>query len=223
VRHSLLRSLLPIIAAGTTLSAWSPRFHEAQTGLAMSLVPQAMNRYLSRNADALRNGARGVSNDQVPTVEEVEAQYHRIITLSEENRPSKVIVKELGVLAHQIQLLTDPSATVGVTPLREQFEVYGDEYLPKMTAFKEPFWAVSAPLDPRPQFLKWTEVKFERHRLLMGYIDANSGRRVGGWDVLSAPFAQLQLSFSNGVNATANVWILLWRAAGDSWDVPAGE
>jgi len=32
------------------------------------------------------------------------------------------------------------------------------------------------------------------------------------------PFAQLQLSYSNAVNATANLWILLWRAVGDQWE-----
>lgn len=218
-----LPSVALALAICLPISAWSPRFHEAQTGLAMSLVPTAMNRYLSAHAEALRTGARGFSNDQVPSVEDVEAQYQRVIALSEEGKPSKVIVKELGVLAHQVQLMMDPSATVGVTPLREQFEAYGDEYLPKMTAFKEPFWAVSAPLEPRPQLLKWAAAKYERNRLLQAHIDPNSGKRTGGWDVLSPPFAQLQLSFSNGVNATANIWILLWRSVGESWDVPAEE
>jgi hypothetical protein len=164
-----------------------------------------------------------VGNDQVPSVEAVEDQFRRIVAMSEEHRNSEAIVRELGVLAHMVQLLTDPSATAGITPLREQFEAYGDEYLPKLTAYREPFWALQAPLDPRPHLLEWAKVKYERHALLLPFIDPSSGKRRGTWDVLSTPFGQLQLSFSNGVNATANIWIQLWRAVGDFWDGPGRQ
>jgi len=215
------RCLLPVFLAGASLAAWSPRFHEAQTGLAMGLVPSGMVQYLKDHPRALRDGARGVGNDQVPTVEVIEDQFRRIVSMSEEHRNSDAVVRELGVLAHMVQLLQDPSATQGVTPLREQFEAYGDEYLPKLTAYKEPFWALDAPLDPRPRLLLWAKVKYERVALLLPFIDPVTGKRRGTWDVLSTPFAQLQLSFSNGVNATANIWIQLWRAVGDFWDVPS--
>ena len=119
-----------------------------------------------------------------------------------------------------VQLLMDPSATVGVTPLREQFENYGDEYLPKLVANQEPFWAISAPADPRPKLLEWSRTKYERHRLLLQNFDVATGRRTGAWDVLSPPFALLQLSYSNGVNATANLWIQAWLAVGECWDAP---
>ena len=46
---------------------------------------------------------------------------------------------------------------------------------------------------------------------------------MGAWDDLSVPFAQLQLAYSNGVNATANLWIQLWRAVGDQWGAGAGR
>jgi len=223
VNTQLFRFVLPCLLAAGSLQAWSPRLHEAQTQLALGLVPSGMSLYLKSHAKALREGARGVGSDQVPSVEDVEDQFRRIVSMSEEQKSQDAIVRELGTLAHMVQLLTDPSATVGVTPLREQFEAYGDEYLPKLAAYKEPFWALQEPLDPRPRLLKWAEVKYERHRLLLASIDANTGQRRGTWDVLSVPFAQLQLSYSNGVNATANLWIQLWRAVGDFWDVPVQD
>jgi len=54
-------------------------------------------------------------------------------------------------------------------------------------------------------------------------FDEPTGKRKGGWDELSVPFAQLQLSFSNGINGTANIWIQLWRAVGDQWQIPGDE
>ena len=39
----------------------------------------------------------------------------------------------------------------------------------------------------------------------------------------TVPFAQLQLAYSNGINATANLWIQLWRAVGDQWAAPASN
>jgi len=218
-----IRILLPILFCATVLPAWSPRFHEAQTGLALTLIPKGMALFLQDHARSLRDGARGAGNDQVPSVEAVEEQFQRIVTMSEDQRNPDAIARELGTLARMIQLLTDPSATSGITPLREQFQAYGDEHLAKLTAYREPFWAIQAPLDPRPQFLKWAQVKYERFELLVPSIDPATGKRRGAWDVLSTPFAQLQLSFSNGVNATANTWILLWRSVGDCWPVPGRE
>ena len=213
--------LLPVLLlSATVLRAWSPRFHETQTQLALSLIPKRMASFMQRYPRALDEGARGVANDQVPAPEDVEEQFHRVLQLSEGQARSERVVKELGTLAHMVQLLTDPSATAGVTPLREQFESYGDEHLPRMVANREPFWAVNGSLDPRPHLLRWSEVKYQRHRLLLQHFDAATGRRIGPWDVLSPPFAQLQLAFSNGTNATANLWIQAWRAVGEYWDAP---
>ncbi len=64
--------------------------------------------------------------------------------------------------------------------------------------------------------------KLERNRRLRDHFDEGAGRRIGPWDELSLPFAQLQLAFSTGVHATANLWILVWRAAGDQWEIPPG-
>jgi hypothetical protein len=210
------------LACGS-LAAWSPDFHEAQTARAMNLLPRRMARFLATHAADLRTGARGQSNDQVPTVEDVEDQFQRIVGLTEERKRPERIVKELGVLAHQVQLLTDPSAVRGVSPLREAFQAYGDQVLPKLVLSREPFWAVTAPLDPRPRLLQWARTKFERNQALRECYDEATGRRVGTWDELSVPFAQAQLSFSNGINATANIWIQLWRAVGDQWDAPSEE
>jgi hypothetical protein len=62
----------------------------------------------------------------------------------------------------------------------------------------------------------------ERNRRLKEHFDEAAGRRIGPWDDLSLPFAQMQLAFSSGVHATANLWILIWRAAGDQWELPPG-
>ncbi len=214
-------SILSIfLLAASVLPAWSPHFHEAQTQLALSLIPKRMAGFLRSYPRALSEGARGVANDQIPAPEDVEEQFSRILQISEEQRRPELLVRELGTLAHMVQLLLDPSATVGVTPLREQFESYGNELLPRLVANREPFWAITAPLDPRPQLLKWSALKYERHRLLLQHFDTALGHRTGSWDVLSPPFAQLQLSYSSGVNATANIWIQTWRAVGENWDIP---
>jgi hypothetical protein len=215
-----LRIALFLLLASGGMQAWSPRFHEAQTQLALNLIPRRMARFLKSHPKALSEGARGVANDQIPAPEDVEEQYLRILQISEEQRRPELLVRELGTLAHMAQLLLDPSATVGVTPLREQFEAYGDEHLPRLVANREPFWALTEPLDPRPRLVKWSELKYERHRLLLQHFDVPAGRRIGAWDILSPPFAQLQLSYSNGVNATANLWIQAWRAVGDFWETP---
>lgn len=213
--------VLPILLAASVLPAWSPRFHESQTQLALNLIPKRMASFLKSHPKALSDGARGLANDQIPAPEDVEEQFLHIVQISEEQRRPELLVRELGTLAHMVQLLLDPSATVGVTPLREQFEIYGDEHLPRLVANREPFWAITEPLDPRPRLLKWSELKYQRHRLLLQHFDSNTGRRVGSWDILSPPFAQLQLSYSSGVNATANIWIQTWRAVGECWETPA--
>ncbi len=212
-----------LLLLSTALSGWSPRFHEVQTELATGLIPRNMATYLRANAAELARGARGVSSDQPPTVEEVEEQFRRIVRMSEERRRPALLVRELGTLAHMVQLLTDPSATQGISPLRDRFQTYGDEHLRRLVVSREPFWAVTAPLDPRPALLGWSETKWERHRLLLECFDETTGTPRGSWDLLSIPFAQLQLSFSNGVNATANIWIQTWRAVGDQWEVPLSE
>ena len=213
--HFCLPALLLLAAPG--LRAWSPRFHETQTLLAERLAPRQMAAFLRANASAVVEGARGRANDQVPSVEDVEEQFRLIVALSEEHKRPERLVLELGTLAHQVQLLLDPSAVRGATPLRDAFEAYGDEYLDRLVLTREPFWAVTAPLDPHPALLRWAKVKDERHAALLECWDERNLRRVGPWDELSIPFAQLQLSYSNGVNATANLWIQLWRAVGDRW------
>ena len=220
MRYSSL--CLPALVAllAPQLAAWSPRFHEAQTMLAVRLAPRRMAAFLAAHPAELRQGARGQANDQVPTVEDVEQQFQEIVALSEDTRRPERLVRELGTLAHQVQLLMDPSAVRGASPLRDSFEAYADEKLPRLILSREPFWAVKAPLDPRPPLLRWAKVKYERHQALLECFDEKTGRRVGPWDELSVPFAQLQLSYSNGVNATANLWIQLWRAVGDRWQEP---
>ncbi len=202
------------------LGAWSPRFHEVQTALAAGLIPKAMGQMLRAHSQELFTGARGVGSDQVPTVEDVEEQFQRILRMSTERRRTPQIVRELGALARMVQLLSDPSATLGMTPLRERFEAYGNEHLNRLVVTKEPYWAIDAPYDPRPRLLELYRLKYERHHALAPHFDPEKAQPVGSWDVLSVPFAQLQLAFSTGVNATANFWILAWRAAGEHWEVP---
>lgn len=214
----LLPFFLGLLSTG--LFAWSPRFHEAQTTLAVQLAPRRMRQFLLAYPEALVQGARGQSSDQVPTVEEVEEQFQRIVTLTEQHGRPERVVRELGVLAHQVQLLMDPSALRGATPLRDTFEAYGDEKRLRLALTREGAWAVQGPLDPRPALLRWALKKFERNQALEACFDEKTARRVGPWDDLSMPYAQLQLAYSNGIHATANLWILLWRAVGDQWERP---
>jgi hypothetical protein len=213
---------LALLLASTSLGAWSPRVHETQTAKALRLVPHRMATLLRAHPQALLEGARGVANDQPPTVEQVEAQVRTILRLSEERRRPEDLVRDLGVLAHQVQLLTDPSALEGMSPLRESFEAYADEHLGHLLVTQEPYWAVTGSLDPAVPLRRFMATKQERHRRLREHFDEAQGRRIGPWDELSLPFAQLQLAFSNGVHATANLWILVWRAAGDQWELPGG-
>lgn len=215
-----LRLTALALACGS-MPAWSPRVHEAQTAKALRLVPRRMAALLRAHPQVLLEGARGVANDQPPSVEQVEAQFRTILRMSEERRRPEDLVRDLGVLAHQVQLLADPSAMEGVSPLRESFEAYADEHLPHLLVTQEPFWAVAGSLDPGPPLRRFLDLKQVRNRRLREHFDEGAGKRAGPWDELSVPFAQLQLAFSNGVHATANLWILLWRAAGDQWELPA--
>ncbi len=221
MRKSIRPTLAMLLAFGP-LSAWSPRVHEAQTAKAIRLLPRSMALLLRAHPQALLEGARGVANDQPPTVEQVEAQFRTLLRLSEEHKRPEDIVRDLGVLAHQVQLLTDPSATEGLSPLRESFEGYADDNQAHLLVNQEPYWAVTGSLDPGPPLRRFLAVKLERNRRLREFFDESAGRRIGPWDELSLPFAQMQLAFSSGVNATANLWILVWRAAGDQWELPAG-
>ena len=213
--------VLGLLLACLPLMAWSPKVHEAQTAKAVRLLPRSMAALLRAHPQALLEGARGVANDQPPTAEQVEAQFRTVLRLSDENRRPEDIVRDLGVLAHMVQLLTDPSATEGLSPLRESFEAYADQNLAHLLVTQEPYWAATGSLDPAPALHRLLAIKLERNRRLREHFDDNTGNRIGAWDDLSLPFAQLQLAFSNGVYATANLWILAWRAAGDQWDIPS--
>nr|WP_320133644.1 hypothetical protein [uncultured Holophaga sp.] len=188
--------------------------------MALGLAPKGMQQFMVQHPYALLEGARGIPNDQVPTVEEVEDQFQRILSYSENKRHPETIVKELGVLAHMIQLLTDPSASRGVTPLREDFEGYADQQARYMVVTTQPDWAVKGPIDPRAFLLEAARIKFQRHALLLTQFDESTRQRTTKWDQLSLPFAQLQLSFSEGVHGTASLWILAWRAVGELWISP---
>lgn len=214
------RSLVALLLASAPLVAWSPRMHEAQTAKAMRLIPKRMAAFLRAHPQALLEGARGVANDEPPTAEAVAAEFRTVLRLSDERRGPEDIARELGVLAHQVQLLLDPSAVQGLSPLREDFEGYADEQLPHLVVTQEPFWAVRGSLDPEPALKGFMAVKQARNQLLLEHFDADTGKRIGPWDELSVPYAQLQLSFSNAVYATANLWILAWREAGDEWELP---
>ncbi|WP_243302308.1 hypothetical protein [Geothrix oryzisoli] len=219
--HDPRGPVLGLLLACLPLMAWSPKVHEAQTAKAVRLLPRGMAALLRAHPQALLEGARGVANDQPPTAEQVEAQFRTVLRLSDENRRPEDIVRDLGVLAHMVQLLTDPSATEGLSPLRESFEAYADQNLAHLLVTQEPYWAATGSLDPAPALHRLLAIKQERNRRLREHFDDNTGNRIGPWDDLSLPFAQLQLAFSNGVYATANLWILAWRAAGDQWDIPS--
>ncbi|WP_257303134.1 hypothetical protein [Geothrix campi] len=214
-------AILALALACLPLGAWSPKVHEAQTAKAVRLLPRGMAALLRAHPQELLEGARGVANDQPPTAEQVEAQFRTVLRLSEEHRRPEDIVRDLGVLAHMAQLLTDPSATEGLSPLRESFEAYADQNLAHLLVTQEPYWAATGSLDPAPALRRLLATKLERNRRLRENFDESGGRRIGPWDDLSVPFAQLQLAFSNGVHATANLWILAWRVAGDQWEIPS--
>ncbi|MBL0210602.1 MAG: hypothetical protein IPQ13_06785 [Holophagaceae bacterium] len=203
------------------LLAWTPRIHEAQTKVASRMIPAPMSALMAAYPEALSEGARGVGNDQPPSPEEIEDQYGRILALSEARKNPGEIVRELGRLAHLVQEITAPGSTRGVDPLRVSFEAYAEERLKLLVVTQEPFWSLKADLDPKPKLLEWAKLKSHRHGQLLDHFDLKTGRRLGQWDDLSVPYALLQLSFSNGVQATANIWILIYRATGDLWSYPS--
>jgi hypothetical protein len=184
------------------------------------MVPRRLSLLLRAHPQILLEAARGQANDQPATAADVESEFRTILRMSKEGVTAENLVRELGVLAHLVQSLNDPSCTTGVTPLRDAFEAYSDEKLPKLVVTRESFWALDAPLDPSSRLEEWAATKAARTRLLEGCVDA-TGKRLGPWDDLSLPFAQLQLSFSNSVHATANLWLLLYRQAGALWPLPA--
>lgn len=212
-----MKRLLALLALGPVLCAWSPTFHEVQTKMASRMVPAPMAAMLHEQRDFLLQEARGRSHDEPPTVEQVQEQFDRIVAASEAGIGRRQLARELGILARMVQLLTDPGAVPGGFPLRANLIAYGDENLRRMVLTRQPAWAASGPLDPKPAILGWTREKFDRHNLLLEHFDQQRDARLGEWDERSVPFAQLQLSFTSGVHATANLWILLWRAVGDRW------
>ena len=224
VKGKSLYSGLRVLASGLAslgLLAWTPRIHEAQTKVASQMIPAPMSALMAAYPDALKEGARGVGNDQPPSAEDVEDQYWRILALSEAHKSPGEIVRELGRLAHLVQEITAPGSTRGTDPLRESFESYAENRLNMLIVTREPFWSLKADLDPKPKLLEWAKLKYRRHEQLLEHFDLKTGRRLGQWDDLSVPYALLQLSYSNGVQATANIWILIYRATGDLWPYPS--
>lgn len=215
-----MRFLIPILLT-STLGAWSPRMHETQSVKALRMIPRPMAAFLRAHQDAFLEGARGVASYEPPTAESVAAQYRTVVRMSEERRSADDIARDLGILARMVQALHDPSCRLGLDPLRLHFEAYADQNLPHLLVTSEPFWSLKADLDPTPRIVAWQEQKLERYQRLLGHFDLQKGKPLGPWDDLSVPFAQLQLSFSNGIHATANLWILLWRNCGDAWVPPA--
>ena len=216
--RSLAFSIL-VIPGANPLVAWTPRVHEAMTVKAVRMVPRRLSLLLRANPQVLLEAARGQANDQPATAADVESQFRTILRMSREGITASDLTRELGVLAHLVQSLNDPSCTTGVTALRDTFETYTDQNLPKWVVTREPFWSLDGPLDPDSKIEAWAATKAERTKLLEGFVDP-SGRKVGPWDDLSIPFAQVQLSFSNSVHATANLWILLYRQTGALWPLP---
>lgn len=214
-----LRVLVPVLVAAAPLPAWVPRLHEAMTVKAARMTPRRLSLLLRTHPQLLLDAARGQANDQPATAADVDSEYRTILRMSKEGIGAEALVRELGTLAHLVQSMEDPSCTTGVTPLRDTFEAYADEKLPKLLVTKEAFWALEGDPDPAERIQDWAATKAARTRLLEGCVDA-TGKRLGPWDDLSLPFAQLQLSFSNSVHATANLWLLLYRQVGALWPLP---
>jgi hypothetical protein len=219
----MLRPALLLSALCLPLAAWTPRIHETETAKALRMIPKPMADFLRAYPYALIEGARGVANYDPPTAEQVEAQFRTVLRMSEEKRRPEDIVRDLGVLARMVQALHDPGCVAGTGPLREVFETYAEEKLGYLLVTREAFWATKGPLDPGPRLRTWEAQRMERHMKLRESYDFFHAKRVGPWDDLSVPFAQLQLGFSNAVHATANIWILAYRAAGDQWDLPKAQ
>jgi hypothetical protein len=196
---------------------WSPQVHGLQTKFAKGLIPKAMAEFIDRHHDALSESGRGLASAKAPTPEDVEGQFLKLLKISESRRPPKEIVRELGHLANMIQLLTDPSVTGGSAAARRVFSDFADEHFSKLVAVRAPLFAAKGDLDPRAAIQAWDKSKYERYNSLSNHVNLGTGAKIGAWDTLSVPFAQMQLSFSEGVNATANIWIMAWRMAGGYW------
>lgn len=217
-RRALMSFLLAAPLA-MPLSAWPQRLHEAMTVKAARMVPRRLSLLLRAHPHELLDAARGQANDQPATAADVESEYRTVVRMSKEGVGAEDLVRELGLLAHLVQSLNDPSCTSGVTPLRDTFEAYADEKLPKLVVTREPYWALESGPDPDPKIEAWAATKALRTQQLQASVDA-TGKRLGPWDDLSLPFAMLQLSFSNSVHATANLWLLLYRQVGAAWPLP---
>jgi hypothetical protein len=179
-----------------------------------------MAAFLDQHPAILSEAGSGVGSTMVPSPEDVEAQFYKVLSMSEKGSPAREIVRELGRLANMAQLLTDPSATGGFSHTRSIFSNFADEHYKKLTAVREPLFAATGDINPRPALNAWAKAKYERFATLSMHINPETGAKIGTWDTLSVPFAQMQLGFSAGINATANLWILAWRAAGNSWIDP---
>jgi hypothetical protein len=176
-----------------------------------------MANFLDQHNAALFEASAKVGSIQAPTPEDVEQQFDKVVKMSEGGKPPKEIVHELGRLAIMVQLMTDPSVTGGLTSVQRTFSAFADEHFDKLAAARESLIAAKGELDPRPTIHAWSRQKYERYRILASHINPSTGAKIGTWDTLSVPFAQMQLGFSSGINATANIWIYAWRAAGEYW------
>jgi hypothetical protein len=201
------------------VAAWTPRVHETQTAKALRMIPKPMAAFMRAYPQSLIEGAKGVANYDPPTAAQVEDQFRTVLRMSEEHRRPEDIVRDLAVLGRMVQALHDPGCVNGTGPLREHFERYAEEKLPNLLVTQEPFWATKGPLDPGPRLKAWEAQRWERHLRLRECFDFYKAKKIGPWDDLSVPFAQLQLGFSNAVYATANIWILVYRSTGDLWDL----
>jgi hypothetical protein len=202
---------------GMPCAAWSPKVHSLQTSLAKGIVPRGMANFLDQHGAALFEASAKVGSMQAPTPEDVEQQFDKVVKMSEGGKSPKEIIQELGRLACMVQLLSDPSVTGGLTKAQRTFSAFADEHFDKLAAAREPLFAARGDLDPRPAIHAWSRQKYERYRILTRHINLDTGAKIGSWDTLSVPFAQMQLGFSSGINATANIWIYAWRAAGGHW------
>ncbi len=205
-----------VLACPTTM-AFSPAFHEAQTQMAISRVPRRLQQVLRANLGELLWSLRGAPRGRIPSPEEVEEQFRKVLRLCAEDRATANIVRELGVLAHQVQLLGDPSCIQGITPLRDHFQTFADQMMPHLVLTDAPYWSLAGPPEPGSQLQAIARRKSERFALLDAHFDERTGKRLVVWDRLSVPFALLQLSYSQGVHDTANLWILVYRHAGTAW------
>lgn len=217
--HRLFRRLRlgSLCAACMGLCAYHPAFHEAQTRMALSRVPTRLQQLLRTHLTDVLGSMRGMPMGKIPTVEDVEAQFQKVLRMSQDRRPFELIAREMGILAYQVQLLSDPSCLQGTSPLRDHFAGFADQMLPSLVLTDAPYWALTGAPDPGPALRETARKKTERLSLLDTHFDERSGKRLVVWDRLSVPFALLQLGYNQGVHDTANIWIMLYRVTGASW------